>query len=241
MRLEWGRDGAARAAARGDIVVIVDVLSFSTAAVLATERGATVYPAASYEQAAEIAAQVGGEASVPRSDVPSKGRFSLSPATLLHADAATSIVLTSPNGATCCVLADNAPVVAIGALVNARATGEFLSRSLANGGPSVSVVACDERWTSPVLDGDLRFALEDYLGAGAIIGEILAPHSPEAAVCANAYRATANVEATLRECASGLELARLGYAGDVAHAARINSVATVALLSKGRIAAHADV
>ena len=43
-RLEWGRDGARRASARRDILVVVDTLRFSTAVVTAVPRGAIIYP-----------------------------------------------------------------------------------------------------------------------------------------------------------------------------------------------------
>ena len=42
--LEWGPVGARTLAERSDVVVVVDVLSFSTALTIAVERGATVWP-----------------------------------------------------------------------------------------------------------------------------------------------------------------------------------------------------
>ncbi|MBL4849836.1 MAG: hypothetical protein JKY65_30275 [Planctomycetes bacterium] len=43
-RLRWGRRGAIHAAALGEILVVVDVLSFSTGVSYALDRGVTVFP-----------------------------------------------------------------------------------------------------------------------------------------------------------------------------------------------------
>ena len=100
-RIEWGRRGTEHAARRGDVLVIVDTLSFSTAVATAVHHGAVVYPCAEGDDPSSFAARVGGEAAVRRSDVPEKGRFSLSPLTYDSVEAGTHIVLWSPNGATC--------------------------------------------------------------------------------------------------------------------------------------------
>ena len=78
-RLDWGRRGVRQAAERGDILVIVDTLSFSTAVVTAVHYGGLIYPCSLEEDTAALAQQIGGEAAVSRRDVPERGRFSLSP------------------------------------------------------------------------------------------------------------------------------------------------------------------
>src|SRR5690242_21884893 len=77
-RLDWGRHGVRQAAERGDILVIVDVLSFSTATITAVHYGGSIYPCSLEEDAATLAQHIGGEAAVSRYDVPQRGRFSLS-------------------------------------------------------------------------------------------------------------------------------------------------------------------
>src|SRR5579871_2107692 len=88
-RLDWGRRGAQAAAERGDILVIVDVLSFSTAVATAVARGGRIYPCVDMEEAAMVARIFGGEVAVHRRDVPEKGRFSLSPLTYLDMEPGT--------------------------------------------------------------------------------------------------------------------------------------------------------
>jgi hypothetical protein len=62
VRLAWGRRGAHDAAERGDILVVVDTLRFSTAAVTAVHHGALIYPCATDEALYNALAQrVGGE------------------------------------------------------------------------------------------------------------------------------------------------------------------------------------
>jgi hypothetical protein len=46
VRFDWGAVGAARAGERTGVLVVVDVLSFTTAVTVAVERGVAVNPAA---------------------------------------------------------------------------------------------------------------------------------------------------------------------------------------------------
>lgn len=234
-RLEWGRDGARRAAARGDIMVVVDVLSFSTAVATAVHYGGIVYPCAYNETPEELAKVVGGEIAVRRSEFPAKGRFSLSPLSFLNLEHGTVVVLTSPNGATCSRYAREVPYLFAGALVNARAVGMAVSSLLEHMEHDVTVIAAGERWAEYSEDGELRVAIEDYLGAGAIISHIAARKSPEATLCEHAFQA---VEPRLREllleCSSGLELIVKGYQGDVEHAASLDLYEHVPIMRNGR-------
>src|ERR1043165_1781823 len=115
-RLEWGRRGARAAAERGDVLVVIDVLSFSTATVTAVQRGGIVYPCAWSDDPAALAARIGAEAAVSRPDVPARGRFSLSPPTFNTIEPGTNVVLASPNGATCSRYGRAVPHLLVGAL-----------------------------------------------------------------------------------------------------------------------------
>ena len=233
-RLEWGRRGAAAAAARGDVLVVVDTLTFSTVVATALHGGVTVYPCLPGEQE-RLAQEVGAEAAVSRQDVPQGGRFSLSPATFLGSEPGARVVLGSPNGAACCVLAKGAPGVVAGSLVNAQATARFVSDRLAGGDQAVTVLACGERWLTPVGGEDLRFAIEDWLAAGAILSYLALDKSPEAQVCEAAFRGVRDrLEDVLLNCGGGVELREKGYEGDVLHAARMDLYGIVPLLLEGR-------
>jgi 2-phosphosulfolactate phosphatase len=238
-RLEWGRRGARVAAERGDILVVVDVLSFSTVAVTAVSRGATLYPCAKTDDSAALAARVGGEVAVAREDAPAKGRFSLSPQTFLKAKPGTRVVLPSPNGATCTRYGRQVPHLFVGALVNAEAVAAAIGSVLSETDSSVTLLACGERWSDPTdtaEDGELRFALEDYLGAGAILAHLPAAlsRSPEArAAEAIFHEAGGEVDELLYGCGSGVELIARGYESDVRHAAQLNQYTVVPRLRDG--------
>jgi 2-phosphosulfolactate phosphatase len=166
VRHDWGHAGARRAAARGDGIVVVDVMRFSTACAVAVARGVSLRPCAE-----------------PQPD-PDARRW-LSPLSYAEVEPGTHLDLWSPNGATCCALAEQAPRVWVGALVNAGAVAEDVSRWMVDSERAVTVLSAGERWARPAEDGALRFALEDYLGAGAILSRLDAElsRSPEARVC----------------------------------------------------------
>lgn len=198
VRLEWGRRGAVRAAKRGDVVVLVDVLSFSTLAAIAVARGAILYPCRTQAEVEETAQRVGGVIAQRRRHVTGPGHYSLSPQTFDAAPRGARIAIASPNGATCCRLAQAAPRVFVGGLLNASATAMALVQTITETNLPVTLVACGERWMDDINttsgdtdsttlgdgtllsdnavhslgtlpgDGPLRVALEDMLGAGAI-------------------------------------------------------------------------
>jgi 2-phosphosulfolactate phosphatase len=230
-RLDWGRHGARAAAERQDILVIVDTFSFSTAVVTAVQGGGLVYPCAEDEQPGVLAQRIGGEVAVRRKDVPAKGRFSLSPLTYLHLAPGTRIVLASPNGATCSRHARAVPFLFVGALVNAATVATVVSHLLDTTDRCVTIIACGERWQPPSADGALRVALEDYLGAGAILASLRYEQSPEARVCAGAFtHSRHDIAALLWECGSGRELREMGFPEDVHHAAQLNTYDAVPVM-----------
>jgi 2-phosphosulfolactate phosphatase len=76
-------------------------------------------------------------------------------------------------------------------------------------------------------------ALEDYLGAGAILSYLPYEKSPEVRVCEGALvQASNQLEALLWECGSGRELRTMGFAGDVAHTSQLNRYQIVPVMQK---------
>ncbi|MFF0739541.1 2-phosphosulfolactate phosphatase [Streptomyces sp. NPDC004111] len=250
VRFEWGPAGAERLAADVACLVVVDVLSFTTAVSVAVEAGTRVFP---YrwrdESAVGYAAGLGADLAVGRRAVTASSPWTLSPAALRRAPFTPRLVLPSPNGSAIAASAGDSAVVAA-SLRNATAVGRWLAAQ-GYGRPArpVGVIASGERWP----DGSLRPALEDLLGAGAVIAALRdgrsaaagpgAPShsdapalSPEATAAAAAHAATADVGAALAACSSGRELVEGGFAEDVAVAAELDACAVVPLLTEGAFA-----
>jgi len=216
---EWGLQGL-RASARGRIVIIVDVLSFSTAVTVAIGRGATVFPCEWNDaRAAALAKEEGAELASKRG----KGRFSLAPASLRDAPSDLRLVLPSPNGSTLAFHARDlgASAILAGCFRNAAAVARWASPR------PVTVIASGERWP----DGSLRFAIEDWLGAGAIISRLEGSRSTEAEAAATAFeQMRKDLPKILADCPSGRELIEKGYPEDIDLAAEIDVDAAVPLL-----------
>jgi 2-phosphosulfolactate phosphatase len=149
---------------------------------------------------------------------------------LLGLESGARIVLPSPNGSTCSVVASElAPVVIAGSLRNASAVAAFLTHRFK--GSVVSVIACGERWP----DGQLRPAVEDLLGAGAILAALADQAlSPEALAAAGVFQALQQkLSLVLRACSSGQELTLKGLADDVNLAAELDASTSVPVLQNG--------
>lgn len=224
--MEWGQNGVRILADEGALVVIVDVLSFSTAVSVAVERGATVIPHRFRDDTAEeLARSLGATLANPRRGGPGP---TLSPASLSALCSGETLVLPSPNGATCAVLAaDAGAIVVAGCLRNAAAVG----RLAAAFGGTTAVIPAGERWP----DGSLRPAFEDLIGAGAILSAF-GPDalSPEASAAVAVFRAARDhLHEALGSAASGRELIDAGFAADVAIAAELDATDHVPELMSG--------
>jgi 2-phosphosulfolactate phosphatase len=220
--LEWGEAGLATLAPGCDAIVIVDVLSFSTCVEAAVSRGARVVPCARRVDAPELAARHGAEVARPRGE----GGPSLSPLSLLPLPRGATIVLPSPNGSSLSLATGDVPTLA-GCLRNATA----VARAATALGRRIGVIAAGERWRG---DGSLRPAIEDLLGAGAVVAALPGRRSPEAEVACAAFAAMRlRLPEVLLECASGRELCERGFAGDVLYAAVCDVSEAVPLLQAG--------
>jgi 2-phosphosulfolactate phosphatase len=216
---EWGLAGIEALRERVSVLVIVDVLSFSTAVDVAASRGAIVYPLAYCEgdTARDAANREGAVLAQPRRAA--GGQFSLSPASLLSVPAGLKLMLPSPNGSRLSLACGNTRLLT-GCLRNAAAVA-LAARRLAGDG-KVGVIPAGESWR----DGSLRPAVEDLLGAGAIVHYLDLPCSPEAQIARDAYRtAGPEVASLIRASVSGRELIEGGFPQDVELAVEQNTSA----------------
>jgi 2-phosphosulfolactate phosphatase len=204
---------------------------------VANERGTRVYPCPWGDgRAHALATERGAVVAVGRLEAAREGAAtapSLSPAALLELDAVDRLVLPSPNGsALAAALADGGSTVAVGCLRNAGAVARWLAGEL-DAGRSVAVVAAGERWRR---DGSLRPAIEDHLGAGAILNHLRVCGqdrglSPEARAAAALFEVSAgDLTRTLRDCVGGRELRTAGFGRDVDVAAALDSSMVVPVL-----------
>jgi len=213
IRCEWGERGVAALAAISNVVIIVDVLSFSTSVDIAVHQGAAVFPYRwKDEGAAEFAASINAELADPKR---TKGKLSLSPASLRDIQPGTRIVLPSPNGATLTLTAKPTPVLA-GCLRNARAVALAAKKY----GTKIAVIPAGERWKD---DHSLRPSFEDLIGAGAIISHLTGKLSPEGVSAVAAFQeAKSHLDEYLYQCSSGKELIERGYSEDVRLASQLD-------------------
>jgi 2-phosphosulfolactate phosphatase len=221
-RFEWGPQGLRTLAPLADVVVIVDVLRFTTAVSAAVEANAQVLPYRWHDDgAAAYAAQHGAVLAGPRE----VGGPSLSPTDLLTLSC-DRVVLPSPNGSALAFAAreHGARHVLAGCLRNATATARH-ARRLAGPDGTIAVVAAGERWRGAT--GPMRAAVEDLIGAGAVLAALdpaaAVGHpgcSPEAAAARAAFLAARPLlHETLAATVSGRELLERGHADDVLTAA----------------------
>jgi len=213
IRCEWGLHGAEALAPHCDAVIIVDVLSFTTAVSVAVSRGGIVFPYRWKDAGREaFAKSKGALLAGPHGS----GSYSLSPVSLMALTNGQRIILPSPNGSTISLATGQTPTYA-GCLRNAQA----VARAAQQHGPRIGVVPCGERWPQ---DDTLRPAIEDLLGAGAIISALSGRKSPEAMMAEQAFHsAQATLWATIRDCSSGRELIEREHAEDVRLACELNA------------------
>ncbi|MFJ8105902.1 2-phosphosulfolactate phosphatase [Streptomyces sp. NPDC096132] len=141
-----------------------------------------------------FARQSGARLAAGRHAVTPDTPWSLSPAHLRTAPFVARLVLPSPNGASITVATPRRVPLVAACLRNITAVGSWLTeRGYGSPAHPVAVIAAGEQWP----DGRLRPAVEDLLGAGALISDLHAqgavPLSVEAAAARAAYDGTADL------------------------------------------------
>ena len=190
VRFDWGLAGATALASSSSCLVIVDVLSFTTSVTVAVEAGTRVFPYARRDEtAAGFARQQKARLAADRQTASAESPWSLSPAAMRRAPFTARLVLPSPNGSAISAAAasDSGATVIAACLRNVAAVGRWLAEhGFGTPRQPVTVIAAGERWP----DGNLRPALEDLLGAGAVIAAmnehsrgLLSPQADAARAC----------------------------------------------------------
>lgn len=212
IRCEWGIQGVEKLSSTSNVVIIIDLMSFSTCVDIAVYNGALVFP---YHWKDNSAVQYGKLKDAELASFKRQpGQFSLSPSSLVNITANTRLVLPSPNGSTLS-LASMGKHTLTGCLRNCLAVAKYTTQL----GGSVTVIPAGERWQ----DGTLRPAIEDLIGAGAIISQLPGTRSPEAEIALSAFEAVQNrLLSVLLNCSSGKELSKRGFKMDVELVAQLN-------------------
>jgi 2-phosphosulfolactate phosphatase len=213
-RFEWGADGLGALAPAAGVVVLIDVLRFTTAVSVAVDGTMAAVPVTLGPESIGAAP------------------WRLSPRWIREHPPGSRLEVASANGAALAAAAVRAgvPHVLAGCFRNATAVARA-AVGLAPWGV-VAVVAAGE---------GRRPAGEDLLGAGAVLaaldpaGAISAPCcSPEAAAARAAFVSIrSRVGDVVGQCDSARELVERGFGDDVAEAAHLDASATVPVLRDG--------
>jgi len=224
IRLEWGQKGVEELSIISDVVIIIDILSFSTCVDIVTNNYASVIP---YKWKDESAAEYakGKNAILADHRRQYSTSYSLSPTSLLNVKREEKIVLPSPNGSTLS-LASRDTLTLCGCLRNAKAMAEYATKA----GKKIALIPAGERWP----DGSLRPCFEDLIGAGAVIYYLNGTLSPESSTALSAFNAyKQNLTEGLLKCSSGKELIERGFKNDVILAGEFNCSRSVPKLKNG--------
>lgn len=150
IRFEWGQNGVDELSSISDVVIIVDILSFSTCVDIVTGNVASVIP---YRWQDETAVEFAKSKNAILADYKRKysTSYSLSPTSLLTIKRQEKIVLPSPNGSRL-YLATGKTVTLCGCLRNAKVVAEYALTV----GKRISLVPAGEQWPDRVYDHALK-------------------------------------------------------------------------------------
>jgi 2-phosphosulfolactate phosphatase len=217
---EWGIEGINKYSSDSVVTVIIDVLSFSTCVDIALSKNAVIFPYRFKDDSAIQYAKTNN--AVLASFNRSKDSYSLSSASLKNINKGTRIVLPSPNGSELS-LSSKSKVTMCACLRNYRAVAESINSISGN----VVVIPAGEKWPN----GTIRFAIEDFLGAGALLSELKGELSAEANAAKKLFE---SIKPELYDFVSGSlsgrELIEKGFPEDVDLALELNAGISVPVL-----------
>lgn len=223
-RVDWGPKGTVEAASRNDIIIIVDILSFSSTVTTALHQGAIIYPFSMEGDINAFGLSVGAEVLFGRIEGKRLNRPSLSPTSFKDYYTDKKFVLSSANGATCTKISGKVPAILIGCFLNISAVASVANKIQKTTNANITVIACGERWSNAKENEDkLRPCIEDYLGAGAILNLLEGTKSPESKVCIKTFKSSEKeLEELILESGSGRELIGKGFSEDIKHSLRLD-------------------
>lgn len=217
---EWGESGITANLSLFEVVIIVDVLSFSTCVDIALHNGAFVYP---YQFKGNLAIEYARQHNALLAKPRQQHELSLSPRSLQSLKPKDKLVLPSPNGATLTLICNNTPTFT-GCLRNAAAVA-IAAKKLGN---KILIIAAGERWKN----NEMRVAFEDIIGAGSIIAHLSGVKSEEAKYAETLFNLSKKNEfKDIYNLKSGIELISIGFKHDIDEACRYN-VSTIAPIYK---------
>jgi 2-phosphosulfolactate phosphatase len=153
LRCEWGAQGVSQLASISDVVIIVDVLSFSTCVEIATNNGAIIFPYAYKDESViDYAKSLQAELASHRQRWTTTG-YSLSPKSLEQIPAGTRLVLPSPNGSFLTLHTGNTPTLA-GCLRNCQAVAQFAQKY----GDKIAVIPAGKELIEKGFEPDVELA-----------------------------------------------------------------------------------
>lgn len=224
-RMDWGARGVKEASARGDIIIVVDVLSFSSAITNAVHNGVIIYPFPRTGDINEYGKLAEAEVCIlERTRARELGLPSLSATSFNESHKGKKYIVSSINGATCVKAANESNLVFVGCLLNISAVVNVVNQIQKDKNLNITVIASGERWNSANDEPkELRPSIEDYLGVGAILELLNGTKSPEAKVCISAYKnSKTELNDLIADSSSGRELKAMEFPEDVEFCSQID-------------------
>jgi 2-phosphosulfolactate phosphatase len=234
VKVRWFPEGALDAAKAKDTIIVIDTLRCSSAIATALELGVNaIYPVSSVKEAFELkesgkyANKYGNPLLMGEvRSVKVKG-FDLgnSPGELLLRNdlKGRNVLLRTSAGSQALIAiskiskADKIKAV-VGCILNALAVAKFVSKLALKEGKDISLVCCGFQAK--------EFALEDFLGAGAIIAQMpehTLERSDEAVTACLAFESSVNsLSKVLSETKSGRRLLETGQSEDIEFCSLLN-------------------
>jgi 2-phosphosulfolactate phosphatase len=217
---EWGIHGLNKSEA--EVIIIVDVLSFSTCVDIVVSKGGIVFPYTHKDESAiAFAAEKNAILALPR-NMPG---YTLSPTSLINIPNKTKLVLPSPNGSTIAFKA-TAPHILAGCLRNASAIATAAMKL----GKRIHLIPAGEKWS----DGSMRVSYEDLIGAGAIIHALTGEKTEEASTASIMFIDSQQQHfQNIYNLHSGLELINWSFRNDIDLACQYDISTSVPVMQNG--------